>query len=277
MIFSERLLFSKLNLLLNDKKICRVWSDKNYANKFFPDAKFPIAIVRNINGIFYDAEYNHISKEEAINKVSKYKQVCIKPSRGCAGQGVSLVNVETDLNNEFKMRKSNYIVQEVLEQYDSLKKLNPTSVNIVRICSMFLNEKISVISATLRCGAKGAFNDNSITSDGKGMFVIGVDLESGKLSDVGYYSCGVSLHKAPNGEEFAGMRLPNFEKALEIAKHIHSQMPFAAFVGFDIAFDKDGEPTVMEYNLNAPGVYYYQLTSGPIFGERTQEVIDKYF
>ncbi len=109
------------------------------------------------------------------------------------------------------------------------------------------------------------------------MIVVGVDTESGELADKGYYSCGISLDKAPNGEAFAGMQLPNFEKALEIATHIHSQMPFAVFVGFDIAFDKDGEPTVMEYNLNAPGVYYYQLTGGPVFGARTKEIMDTYF
>lgn len=276
-IFPEKLHFSKFDLILNDKKTCHVWSDKNYANKFFPQVKFPVAIVRNIHGNYYDAEYRLITREEAIEKVSKYSKVCIKPSVGCSGQGVSLVDVEQSLENEFKNRKSNYIVQEVLEQYEPLKRLNPTSVNIVRICSVFLNGRVSVVSATLRCGAVGAFNDNSITADGKGMFVVKVDLQDGKLSDVGYYSCGVSLDKAPNGEMFAGIQLPNFEKALKIVTDMHSQMPFATFVGFDMAFDINGEPTVMEYNLTAPGVFYYQLVSGPIFGNRTQEILDKYY
>lgn len=275
-IFPEGLFYSDIRHRINDKAICRVMSDKNYSDKLFPHVRFPVTIIRNINGSFYDADYNLISRQEAVNKVSEYEKVCIKPSGGRAGQGVSLVNVRTELEKEFDQRKSDYIVQELLEQHETLKKLNPSSVNIVRVCSLFLNGKVSVVSMTLRCGASGAFNDNSITEDGKGMFVVGVDLETGKLFDKGYYSCGVSLDKAPNGQEFAGLQLPDIKKMISVAEHMHSQMPFAGFVGFDIAFDKNGEPVVMEYNLNKPGAYYYQITSGPLFGERTQEVIDTF-
>lgn len=276
-ICPERLHYSKLDIILNEKKTCHIWSDKNYSDKFFPNVKMPITIVRNIRDNFYDADYKLISKEEAINKISKYDKVCMKPAIGRAGQGVRLVDVAKDLNQEINTSPPDYIVQEVLDQYEPLKKLNPTSVNIVRVCTVFLNGKVSVVSATLRCGAKGAFNDNSITADGKGMFCIGVDLETGKLSDIGYYSCGVSLDKAPNGEDFAGIHLPNFEKAKEIAKSMHSQMPFAVFIGFDVAFDSKGEPTIMEFNLTAPGAFYYQLIGGPLFGDRTPEIIEKYF
>lgn len=174
-----------------------------------------------------------------------------------------------------KKYKSNYVIQEVLGQYAQIKKFNPSSVNVVRVCSLFINNKATVLSASLRCGAEGHFNDNSITPDGKGMFVIGVD-SNGKLGDKAYYPCGEKLKMAPNGVDFSKVELPSFEKVKELVVSVHEKMPFAGFVGFDVAFEEDGNPVIMEYNLKAPGVFYYQLVNGPLFGERTQEVIDTF-
>ena len=68
--------------------------------------------------------------------------------------------------------------------------------------------------------------------------------------------------------------MPNFDKAKEVAETIHRKMPFAKYVGFDIAFDKNGMPVVIEYNINAPGAFYYQLANGPLFADKTKEIID---
>jgi hypothetical protein len=68
-----------------------------------------------------------------------------------------------------------YIIQKVINQYDPISKLNPSSVNVIRITSLFLNGKITPISGALRCGAPGSVSDNYVTSDGRGMFIIGIN------------------------------------------------------------------------------------------------------
>ena len=42
----------------------------------------------------------------------------------------------------------------------------------------------------------------------------------------------------------------------------------------NIVKDEKGEPIIIELNGSQPGVIGEQLVAGPIFGNRTQEVID---
>lgn len=272
----ESVFFTKLEFLLNNQKLVTAWADKNYFDKFFPEVRFPVSIIRNISGTFYDKNYKLLRKKEAIEILKKYDKVCIKPSMDSGtGKGVLLIQVDKNIEEIMDKYKTDYVIQEILQQLEETKSLNPSSVNIVRVCSLFINNKATVLSASLRCGAEGHFNDNSITPDGKGMFVIGVD-SNGKLGDKAYYPCGEKLKIAPNGTEFSNIELPSFEKAKELVVSVHEKMPFAGFIGFDIAFEEDGNPVIMEYNLKAPGVFYYQLVNGPLFGKRTQEVIDTF-
>lgn len=276
-LYCPTMLFgTKLEFMLNNQDYVTAWSDKNYFDKFFPEVTFPYAVARNIQGEFYDHNYKQIKRSDVKSILSEYKRVCIKPTLDSGtGTGVRLVEVDNNIERVIDTYRQDYVIQEVLEQYESISALNQSSVNVVRVNSVFLNGKVSVVSSTLRCGEKGAFNDNSITSDGKGMFFIGVD-EKGCLRDKAYYPCGESMSKAPNEETFSKVVLPNYDKVIELVTHIHSQMPFVGFVGFDVAFDPNGDPVIMEYNLKAPGVFYYQLANGPLFGNRTQEVIDTF-
>ena len=107
------------------------------------------------------------------------------------------------------------------------------------------------------------------------MFVIGVN-NDGTLKDEAYYSCGEKLTEAPNGQSFAGLQLPNFQQALSLTTQVHEALPHFGFVAFDVCFDEDGSPRIMELNIKGPGVLYYQYANGPLFGDRTQEVIDTF-
>lgn len=263
-----------LEFELNSTRYKEAWSDKNFFDLHFSDVRFPNTLAHNIQGVFYDREYNKIEKDDVLSILSWYSTVVIKPSLDSGnGHGVKLVSVGDNISSVLESYKCDFIIQEVLEQYEPIKAFNPTSVNIIRLNSLFLDGKWSYLSASLRVGAAGSFTDNKVTTDGKGMTVIGIE-EDGSLKEHAYYSCGIRIDKLPNGLDFKGFKLPNFEKAKEIAKSIHQRMPFARYVGFDIAFDKEGMPVVIEYNINAPGVFYYQLANGPLFEEKTKDVID---
>lgn len=266
---------SYLEFVLNNDIYKRAWSDKNFFDLHFPKIRFPYTIVRNIKGVFYDHEYNQIDVQKAIDLLSSYNSVVIKPSTDTGmGNGVKLISINDDIKKVFESYQCDYLVQEVLEQYEPIKALNPTSVNIIRLNSLFINGNWSYLSASLRVGGLGDFTDNHITADGKGMAVIGIT-NDGTLKEHAYYPCGERIETLPNGVAFGGLRIPNFDKAKKIAEEIHRKMPFAKYVGFDIAFDKSGMPVVIEYNINAPGVFYYQLANGPLFGELTKCVLDE--
>ena len=153
-----------------------------------------------------------------------------------------------------------------------ISEFNPSSVNVVRYISIFINGKVVPIMAALRCGAAGSFNDNSITADGLGMFVVGID-DNGVLKDRAYHSCGKQIERCPNGTEFAGKTIPGFEKMKDIIVDLHSKMAHFGFISWDFVIDTEGNPKVMEYNIKGPGVLYYQYANGPLLGDYTGEVI----
>lgn len=80
----------------------------------------------------------------------------------------------------------------------------------------------------------------------------------------------------PGVPDFAGLQLPNWDKALQLTQRIHEALPHFGFIAFDVCFDEDGSPRIMEFNIRGPGVLYYQYANGPLFGDRTQEIIDAF-
>jgi len=271
-VCSERLFRTKIELAINNPTFKSAWADKSYFDLFFPDVRFPYTIIKNVAGIFYDHDYNMLSREKAKCIMSEFTQFIIKPSLDNGfGRGVKLISGRVDHDALFSEYKSDFVIQKVLEQCEPFARLNPTSVNVLRVISLFFNGRVTPIMAALRCGALGSVTDNYITPDGLGMFVIGVN-EDGKLKDEAFHSCGKRITKAPNGVDFTGINIPNYEKIKELVTAVHSRMAHFGFVGFDIAIEKNGEPVVIEYNIKSPGVLYYQYVNGPLFGDRTEEI-----
>lgn len=274
-ICSEMLFRTNIELKLNDFQLKWGWSDKNYFDMFLPDIPMPKTVLRNVNGVFLDAQYCPVNKEDVGTILQSHDSLIVKPSiENGFGKSVKLYEKEQyDLIG--KDFRANYIIQEPLSQHNVVAELNPSSVNVVRVISLALNGKVSPVNYALRCGATGSITDNQITADGRGMYIIGVEPD-GTLKDKAVFSCGELITQAPNGAEFAGRKLPNFEEALKMTTRIHEKLPHFGFMGFDVCFAADGTPTIMEYNIKGPGVLYYQYVNGPLFGERTQEVIETF-
>ena len=271
-VCSELLFRTNIELKINNFQLKYGFSDKNYFDKLTNGAPMPKTVVRNINGTFLDEEYRPLTYDDVLNIIGKYDSLIVKPSieNGC-GKSVKLYskNDYTDIFTDFKQ---DYLIQEVLRQHNLLSSLNSSSINVVRVISIYLNGVVSPVNYTLRCGAQGAITDNFVSEDGKGMFVIGINPD-GTLKDEAYHSCGEKITVAPNGMEFAGKQLPYFKEALELTTHIHEQLPHFGFIGFDVCFDEDGSPRIMELNFRGPGVLYYQYANGALFGDRTEEII----
>lgn len=266
---------TKIELALNDFKLKFGFSDKNYFDKLFPNEPMPKTVIRNVNGVFLDEFYKPISEQEFDSILSKYDKVIVKPSiENGFGRSVALYEAD-EFDNIRKDYKKNYLVQEVLRQHSSISALNESSINVMRVVSLSLNGKVTPVNCALRCGAAGAITDNCVTADGRGMFVIGVNPD-GTLKNEAFHSCGERITVAPNGQNFAGLQLPNFKEALAMTTRMHEQMPHFGFIGFDVCFDEDGSPRIMELNFKGPGVLYYQYVNGALLGDRTQEVIDTF-
>ena len=272
-IIPEDMFRASLEYKLNSIEHKFVMSDKNYFEMYMPENKFPDVLIRNIEGVLYDKDRKIITEEEAENILSDYEKVVVKPSvENGSGRGVELVTVkEKSVTKSFK---KNYIVQKLIEQHPSLSAFNESSVNVVRVTTMFMGGDVFHLSSAFRFGGEGAFTDNTVTKDGKGMTVVGID-EDGKLKEKGYFSCGLSTEKSHSGITLKGYEIPKFKEMVDLAIKQHSRFPFIKVIGWDFTVDKDGNIITVEYNIKAPGVLYYQWVNGPLFGDRTKEILDE--
>lgn len=127
--------------LMNDRSVTKAYADKNFTERLFPDVLQPKSIVKNINGFYYEG-MKVISEERALDICSNLSDAIIKQAvESAQGKSVirfSSVQGKTDSDNcsvkeLFKKYKKNFIVQQAVIQHPELSRLNPTSLNTVRL------------------------------------------------------------------------------------------------------------------------------------------------
>lgn len=266
--------------LLNDYKYTKIFEDKGLLGYIKSDTciRFPKCFIRRIVSDYYDGGMHQITLDKSIDICASEDELFVKPSHdtssGIGTQLIQLKKYDKDerkkiLREEFLKRKDDFVVQECLHQHPVMAQFNETSVNTFRITTLLLNNKYSLCSIVLRCGKNGSNVDNW----GAGGLMIYVTPE-GKVNSIAHDIKG-NTYKT-NGKCVLGeCTIPQMPKILEMVEKCHREdFAICKFIGWDIAIDQNGEPVIVELNSSQPGVIGEQLVNGPIFGDRTQEVID---
>mgnify|MGYP003538698525 FL=1 len=102
--------------------------------------------------------------------------------------------------------------------------------------------------------------------------MVGVD-KDGQLADFGFYGNGEKA-TAHNGVPFKGHKITAYSRMVDAAKKLHSYAEACKIIGWDLALDENDNPVLIEGNTIYPGISVEQMCSGPIFGERTEEVVE---
>jgi hypothetical protein len=71
---------------MNDTLYKKVLSNKALFEKFLPKVTFPKTIIRNMDGLFYDNNYNLIFTDEAEKILKKHTEVVFKPTLESGGR-----------------------------------------------------------------------------------------------------------------------------------------------------------------------------------------------
>lgn len=240
--------------------------NKAMGDVYFPEIPFPEVYVRCLNGVFYDRAMNRLTLEEAVKVLIDKECFIIKPSiDSLCGAGVEKV-VVNDLDKPQENVKvvisragDNFIAQECLVQEPVVAALNPTSINCCRITTMYMNGKFGY-SSIIKIGKKGSHVDNWHSSYFTGM------AKDGTILPHGFDKKCCRVTKTDNGIEFGGIKVPCFEKMVELVEKCHKYY-FAncGVIGWDIMVDSNNNPRVLEMNISCPGVVGEQLASGPFF------------
>ncbi|SEP83430.1 sugar-transfer associated ATP-grasp domain-containing protein [Butyrivibrio sp. TB] len=260
-----------------DYAYLRGYIDKNYIDILFPDVKHPTCLIRKIHGIYLDYAFRRIDLDSAINQIfeKRIEGVVIKISVFSeGGKGVFFVD-ETTGKNDIKIaleKSADIHVEKVIRQHPEMEKMNPTSVNTIRIMTMLINGDAIPLSAIVRIGNKGSRVDNFSS----GGYSCGIQPD-GKLKEYGYTQKGQRLLIHPNGFKFSEGKIPNFEYILATVKRLHYHVPMFGVISWDISIDTSGEPVLIEYNVGRGGVDFHQYNNGPLYGKYRETIIKNTF
>lgn len=142
--------------------------------------------------VFRDTGFEVNSKKEFLlfldfffNEVNVDRIFC-KPIDGMMGQSVFILEKKSYSEIEDSLIKSvfaqKFIFQELIPQHKALNKINPYSVNSLRIISYKNKEKkVEILTGVLRVGANKAIVDNTHA----GGILTSLNIENGKLKNEG--------------------------------------------------------------------------------------------
>ena len=267
--------FTSIIYRLNNYQLSLAYVDKGFYDNLFPDVNKPQTFVKNVNGFYYD-DKNPLTKEEAISRCSDLPEVVIKPTLfGHWGQGVKLFHVEKGFIPELNMSikdlflkyNKSFIVQSKLEQHPDIAKLNPTSVNTIRVMSYRKENEIIILYAVIRIGRKGKVVDNETA----GGIKADIDLLTGRIKGSAFGSpTEKNMPQTDSGVVLDNYLIPSFPQVLDFVKDLHLRLPYFRLIGWDISVDKNGNPVMIEWNRSAE---LSQVAHGPAFGDYTEEIL----
>ena len=261
---------------LNNYKLRHAYVDKSIYDVYFPDVLRPKTFVKNINGYYYD-DSKPICREEAIKRCQNLKGAVAKPTQeGMWGSGVKVFSsqggtlddgstVETMMDGYGK----NFIIQEKIQQHESMALLNPTSLNTLRVLSYRQGNEVYILYVVVRIGRKGKSVDNETA----GGINADIDLATGRILDCAY---GTPSEKkiltTDVGTILKEFQIPGFDKVISEVKELHFRLPYFDLVGWDFGVDEEGNPVMIEWN-RCPDLS--QTAHGPAFGEMTEEIFKR--
>ena len=270
----DDLWFDRILPYYSNASFRRFGEDKNYLAVWFPEARRPETVAACIAGVFYDGDYRIITREEAVRRCVSRGRFVLKPSVD-SGEG-RLIRFfdggecsEEDVSEAFDRLGGNFIAQAAVEQHEALRRLNPDSLNTLRVMTFLFENEVHVLSVILRVGGRGSKVDNI----GAGGFACAVDGE-GRLDRYAINRRSERCETTPDGVRFDSVTVPGYREALETVKRYHEKLAHFKLIGWDIAFNGKAEPVLIEYNT-APGQNQY--CCGPTFGDLTEKVLTDVF
>ena len=202
-----------------------------------------------------------VSYDDGLDKVTNFiknhKEIVRKPINGLGGASVEKIETKTIKNiKEFcdKLNEENCFLEELVIQNKEWSKLNPKSLNTIRVVTYALNGKSKVLFAVARIGSGKSIVDN-FHQGGVG---VKVNIEKGCLE-------GNTIDKANNESEFTsvtkvkvdGFKIPYWKEIVKMTCEAAKVNENVNIVGWDVGITDDG-PVIIEGN-RGPGMDIIQV------------------
>ena len=229
----------------NRKDKIEVFRDKRLFNKVYSD--------------FLQREYldlDSTSKETFVRFFREKQVVFVKESHGFRGNSVRVFKAgETDPEDLYDQltrdRNAHYVVEERIGQHPDLAAFHPSSVNTIRIVTLYddARDKVHFMFAKIRIGNHGAYLDNTHAGGISG----NIDLETGIICHPGYsvQTQEEFLVHPYSGKMIVGFRIPYWKECKAFVEKAARITPQIRYVGWDVVILPDGGFALIEANDNA--------------------------
>ena len=206
---------------------------------------------KNGNKLYFNKHHGKYLKRDWIcleecefndfkNFTKKHNSFIVKPIDESCGKGVEKIQVNDSTNiqelyNKLKENKQ-ILVEECIVQHKEMSLLNPTSVNTVRIVTLKKEDgSISILFIGLRIGNKGKSVDNF---NNGGLFTVVDNDGIVRKPAVDKKGNVYKAHPVTN-TEIIGFKIPNFDKAIQIAKDCAKDIDGLRYIGFDVSITEN--------------------------------------
>lgn len=255
------------------------FQNKAYLQNILCTAKQPELIVRKVEGIYYNSDFEHITRKKAVNicleVLESGREIVVKPSGKAGGKGVEFLSSATfeELDSLFKNKGKLFVVQKAIKQHPEMAKLNPTTVNTVRLTTVLHNGKFTPTAALIKVGSPKVRVDNYK----HGGCLLGVNMDGSVLP----WALNIDrerITELPSGVKLGEggfTRVPCFDSVLKTAEKAHYCIPKIKVISWDIAIDDENEAEIIEANF-AGDLRMHQVLTGPVFGDLTETILDNY-
>lgn len=281
--FPEIYYNADLKHYLNDFSYSVVFENKsvfsNYINGLSLKIKTPNSLLNSISGRLLNYKNQKTTIEDALKYLSKKESIFIKPTVSTyGGEGCVLLKKESlsDLQFEEKIASaiknsgSDFVIQDVINNQNDIKKLNPSTLNTFRVTTYIIDDNVYVAPLVLRIGRLSANVDNAHSG---GMFVA-VD-ENGFITSDAKTTKGESFSKHPDTHVvFKGYQISNVPKLIKSAKQMALCFPRLKLIDWDLTLDEHGDVVVIEANITAGSIWLVQMAHGKaFFGNNTSKIL----
>jgi hypothetical protein len=265
-VFYYRVL-SRLNrdtVLLDDKVVCK---------RILGAADVPQAelLLSGEGEHSFDASGNLVTADFLASVLTEGERVVIKPARySSGGDGVmAVIHSAGTLRGQdghvvalqqYGATWGSWLVERFVRQHPNLAALNDRSLNTLRVITTWHPQRGAQVEyCMLKLGAGKGLVDNA--HDG-GLY-LGVDKDSGKLSEVAFDEAFVRHSKHPLSDvTFADYKIEAIREVVALVEHAAALFPQTILIGWDIAVGETG-PLIIEGN-SSPGLTNVQRTHGGV-------------
>ena len=211
-------------------------------------------------------------KLEIKKLANSYESIFIKPTDGAGGKGIIKIDKGEEFDIKEISRSCDYIIEQTLIQNETINKINPHSINTLRVISVRDEGEIIIPNCIFRMGIGKSFLDNASSG---GIFIT-YDIDENRLGSTSYqfFQFGAkSFSKHPiSNFVFKDAPLPFNKEVKELITKAAETFKEIDLIGWDVAFTENG-PVLIEGN-DKPHVTGMQITS---HGLLNNEVYKKVF